>query len=675
MIPDNRPGKRDFDLLREFTDNFCTPKQLPVSFFYGEEKICGIPWESRTTWKRIDSNLTFTTIQGTDPATQLEILAVCEQYADFPILEWTVYVTNRGMKNTPPVRELLGIDTAFAMQAPLLQYGNGDAVGNDSFSFFDRPLTEEPFEMQPSQGRCCDGAFPYMRILSPHSKTGLVLSIGWPGQWKARLSGKKGRAVVQAGQAETDFYLRPGETVRTPRITLMAFAGDERRAANLWRRWYMAHVIPKNNGSVTKPMLIIHGDQPTAEYPEHTGYTQENIEKALEAYEKHGVKYNAFWLDAGWYDCGKVWQHTGTWEERQPNYPEGMLGVEKRCAAHGAELILWFEPERVYKGTRLAVEHPEWLLKKDCDPELQGSRSVYAPESSLFDMGNPRARAYITDLICEFIQKNRIAWYRQDYNIWPLKHWQANEEEGRLGMLENQYIQGYLQFWDEILRRNPGIQIDACASGGRRNDLETMRRSVPLHYSDIGYGNQPVKMGFEQTMHDWMPYFKSHLWSWEKPDGSYENNENYQPDTLTDAYTFYTSLAPAVTVMTVYSREDECFEDIRRMQDTWRRAADLMLHSDFYPLTSYHKNPKGWWCRQFDSPESGEGFLLFVTGNRCEQREQRVYPCFDETAEYVFENEQTGERRSLSGEKIAEGFAERLAPRSGSIWFYSRRKR
>jgi alpha-galactosidase len=31
---------------------------------------------------------------------------------------------------------------------------------------------------------------------------------------------------------------------------------------------------------------------------------------------------------------------------------------------------------------------------------------------------------------------------------------------------------------------NPQLRIDSCASGGRRNDLETMRRAVPLWRSD-----------------------------------------------------------------------------------------------------------------------------------------------------------------------------------------------
>ena len=43
---------------------------------------------------------------------------------------------------------------------------------------------------------------------------------------------------------------------------------------------------------------------------------------------------------------------------------------------------------------------------------------------------------------------------------------------------------GYLAFWDELRRRHPGLLIDTCASGGRRNDLETLRRAIPLWRAD-----------------------------------------------------------------------------------------------------------------------------------------------------------------------------------------------
>lgn len=65
------------------------------------------------------------------------------------------------------------------------------------------------------------------------------------------------------------------------------------------------------------------------------------------------------------------------------------------------------------------------------------------------------------------------------------------------------------------------LWIDSCASGGRRNDLETMRRSVALHYTDVGYGHHPVKQKQHREMFEWMPYFRAHNMSWDKPDGTY----------------------------------------------------------------------------------------------------------------------------------------------------------
>ena len=662
MRHDNRPKAADFHLLHGLTKGFFDAATLPISFFYGDARIHGIPWDSRIHRQQIDSNITHITLTATDPRTNLEIKAVCEEYADFPVLEWTVYLTNLGQENTPVIRDLLGMDARLDMPDPILQYGNGDVQGDDSFAFFDRLLNEDIFEMQPSHGMACDGAFPYMRILSPAANAGITLSVGWPGQWKAQFCYADRRVAIRAGQAETAFYLKPGETVRTPRMTLLAFTGGKNRGINLWRRWFLAHVIPKVNGEIPSAMMAVYADT-QAVVTERT--TQSTVAQYLDAYTRQGVKYDLLWLDAGWYaDCKSHWKEVGTWEARQPNFPEGMLGIKKLCDAHGVKFMLWFDPERVYDGTKIAREHPEWLL--DASQELL--QEPWFIGSHLFNIGDPEARQYLTDLISDFIRENQIDWYRQDFNIWPLHFWRTNDGENRRGITENLCVQGSLLFWDELLRRNPGLRIDSCAGGGRRSDMESMRRAVPLHYSDLAYGNIPVKMGFEQTMHEWLPYFKSKLFSWEQPDGSYSITP--PTDRAADAYVFYSALAPMVTLLTEATRDGRVFDPVREMQDIWRRAANLMLRSDFYALTDYHKNADGWWCRQFDCPEGQEGFLHFLTGNRCAQTKQIVTPWLDETATYEFENAQTGERRTMTGRELLAGFAENLPARSGSIWFY-----
>ena len=70
------------------------------------------------------------------------------------------------------------------------------------------------------------------------------------------------------------------------------------------------------------------------------------------------------------------------------------------------------------------------------------------------------------------------------------------------------HVEGYLHFWDELLKRHPNLMIDTCASGGRRLDLETLRRSVSLWTSDdstIPEDNQSHELGVAA----WMPYYGS----------------------------------------------------------------------------------------------------------------------------------------------------------------------
>ena len=88
------------------------------------------------------------------------------------------------------------------------------------------------------------------------------------------------------------------------------------------------------------------------------------------------------------------------------------------------------------------------------------------------------------------MKREGVDFYRQDYNIDPLNFWRDADEPDRQGISEIRYVEGYLAYWDALLERNPGLRIDSCASGGRRNDLETMRRAVPLLRSD--YLLEPV---------------------------------------------------------------------------------------------------------------------------------------------------------------------------------------
>jgi alpha-galactosidase len=80
-----------------------------------------------------------------------------------------------------------------------------------------------------------------------------------------------------------------------------------------------------------------------------------------------------------------------------------------------------------------------------------------------------------------------VDWYRQDQNaINPDDYWTYNDEPGRTGMMEIRYITNFYRYMDALVENNPGLMIDNCAQGGRRLDLEMMKRSIPFWNSDYG---------------------------------------------------------------------------------------------------------------------------------------------------------------------------------------------
>jgi alpha-galactosidase len=91
----------------------------------------------------------------------------------------------------------------------------------------------------------------------------------------------------------------------------------------------------------------------------------------------------------------------------------------------------------------------------------------------------------------------------------PIDYWRGNDAPDRQGITENFHVQGYLAYWDELRKRNPQLIIDSCASGGRRNDLETMRRAIPLHPTDYNYADLSAKQAFHHSLSQWIPYYGS----------------------------------------------------------------------------------------------------------------------------------------------------------------------
>lgn len=664
-----RPGAattwEDMRNARSWFGHFLSaPENLPITFVYDGREVRGIPaaWAPTRHARRIDANIVETVFEGRDPATGLSVRVEGLEYFDYPVVEWTAWLTNTGEAPTPIISDLQGIDTTFAGAAPVLYHCNGDFYSEDGYTPQETPLHEgEAIAVAPTGGRPCDGAFPYFRVR--FEEGGLTVAIGWPGQWSAEFTGVAQGVALTAGQELTHLRLMPGERIRTPRITVLSWAGDEARAINLWRRWYLDHVLPRPDGRPLQPKFSAAG---TDEGEEFTAATEDNQIRYMDRFKQLGFANDVWWIDAGWYPCyneqhERKWTLTGTWEPDPERFPRGMRAVSDNATRNGADLLVWFEPERVTRGSWLSRQHPEWLLQIADNGERLA-------QNALLNLGDPACLRWLTDHICRLIQDNGIKIYRQDFNFPPLRFWRENEPEDRQGINENLHVQGYLQFWDDLLARNPGLWIDSCASGGRRNDLETMRRSVPLHYTDYGYGIHPVKLAFHHTLYAWIPYFKEVTLSWDV----HESGAATRYGDQVDSFSFHCGMAPMLSLALDIRRDDYDVALARRMTGIWRRASDLLLHGDYYPLTPFSRSAERWVVRQFDKPETGEGLIQGIRHRACAEERITVFPkALQPDAGYILENPETGETREMPGSALLrDGFTFELPQRSGAIWFY-----
>jgi alpha-galactosidase len=585
-------------------------------------------WTFTQSSHEIDANRSGHTRTWTDPKTGLAVHCEAVVYRDFPTVEWTLHFENTGSADTPILSNLQAIDTTFNPVAPkdhVLHWHTGDNCTADSYEPHADPLpkgTDRHFSSQG--GRPTTGDFPYFN--AEWLGEGLIAVVSWQGQWAAQFARQDDGALrIRAGQELTHFVLHPGERVRTPMIVLQFWKGDRDHAQNVWRAWMIAHNMPRPGGELPPfPQLAACSSH---QYGEMINADSASQKFFIDKYLERGMKLDYWWMDAGWYWNKTGWPNTGTWEVDTDRFPGGLRPITDHAHSKDVDIIVWFEPERVTAGTWLATEHPEWI---------HGGK-----DGGLLDLGNPEARAWLTEHVDGLLNSEGIDLYRQDFNIDPLRFWRENDAPDRQGITEIRHAEGYLAYWDDLRRRHPDMLIDTCASGGRRNDLETLRRAVPLLRSDYimePNGNQ----AHTHALSMWYPFSGTGT-------------------SRTDAYDIYSVLCPHFIACWDMRPEDADYALYKRIIDQWRDYGQY-FSGDYYAITPYTLDASDWIGWQFHRPDLDAGMIQVF------RRSESIYEsaslqCYglDPAGEYEFTEINGVQEPATSNGRDAENTGIRIA--------------
>ncbi|MBQ2684477.1 MAG: NPCBM/NEW2 domain-containing protein [Thermoguttaceae bacterium] len=628
---------------------------FPFSFVYG-----GKPSRAfLKSWNRTDTvetkgEITHRTILFSEPNGPLQVRCEVKEYLDFPAVEWELFFKNTGSGDTPIIESILPLDTHFRrpdftpkptgwweadfgvnkyynrQHEFLLHHVTGSLVRIDDWMPLETPLPAgASCRLTTAGGRPVNLDAPYFNIQAGNE--GWIAVLGWPGQWSAEFSRVGGNGLrVAAGQELTHFKLLPGEEVRSPIAVVMPyFRQSWLEGQNIWRSWMIRHNIPRRaDGSFVDHHLAACSSHWFEEMTQATAETQKFF---IDRYLEEGMKLDYWWMDAGWYPCDDFWVNTGTWRPDPKRFPNGLREVSDHGHGKGVKTIVWFEPERVSAKGEWFTQYPDWLLLPN--------------EGPFMNMGIPEAREMVTDTIDRLIKNEGIDLYRQDYNFDPLDTWRRNDAEDRQGITEIKYVTGYLAYWDALLQRNPMLRIDSCAGGGKRDELEAMRRAVPEIRSDYilePVGNQNHILGISL----WIPYHGSGI-------------------RAMDDYGIRSILSPYLNLC--YDMRDRSidYSGVRRNLDIWEKYLVPMYGKDFYPLAgltdrdSVAAGPSDVdtiWCGwQYDDPENGTGVIQMFRRDRSRQTEG-LYPLFglDRGAVYEFTDVDTGQTWEYSGQTLRD---------------------
>lgn len=483
---------------------------------------------------------------------------------------------------------------------------------------------------------------------------GCIVAVGWTGQWNCQFTREAEAVTIQTKIEDTAFYMMPGERFRTSSVVIMPYDSSVEDAQNKWRR-------------LVKEKYSLIGQPGRPQYAPLSamywgGCESQKILDGIQVIRENQLPYEYLWIDAGWNgihrgptpdDHEGDWSKTlGDWRVSPIVHPNGLKDVSQAAHEAGMKFLLWFEIERANVDTPIYAEHPEYFLD---NPD--------GAHKKLPNLGDEKVWNYIFELLSEKITELDIDCLRQDANMVRLSIWRAADTEGRKGITEIKYINGLYALWDRLLERFPHLLIDNCASGGKRIDIETLRRSVPLWRSDsctaanyLTWGMQNQQLAYNA----WLPYSGA---------GTGRILDAYR---IRSAYSGSMATAYTIDSRVPFGKTRGEIEFVKKYCEEYLKVRPY-FYEDFYPLTQMSDSTDVWSGSQFHRPEQNDGIIqLFRREDAPYETARFDLRAIDENATYRFTDADDDSCFAISGKELIEkGFVITIPQkRTAKIYFY-----
>ena len=269
---------------------------------------------------------------------------------------------------------------------------------------------------------------------------------------------------ILIGISDTDFAweLGAGESFETPAVYAGYSDAGFQKMTHTIHNFCKKYLMPKEFAK--KPLPVLYNSWYSTTFAVHC---DEQIELAKRA-AKMGVEL--FVIDDGWFIGRKDdTAGLGDWHVDKEKFPKGLSELADKVHELGMKFGVWIEPEMVNPKSQLFQLHPEWIYQYPGREVLMG-RNQYE-----LDMANPQVVDYLITIFDQLLTETKIEYIKWDMNRYASEMGSESLDKNQWKELSVRNTKGVYRLIEELRRRHPEVEFEACASGGGRVDFGAMR--------------------------------------------------------------------------------------------------------------------------------------------------------------------------------------------------------
>lgn len=279
------------------------------------------------------------------------------------------------------------------------------------------------------------------------------------------------RLVIGIDDYDFSWKLKKGESFSTPEVCLTYSADGFSKLSQTLHQAIVSNLIRSCWKDRVRPILVNNWEAT------YFDFNKDNlIAIAKEAAE---LNLDMLVLDDGWF--GKRdddFSGLGDWFVNEKKLCGTLSELVKEVHDMGLSFGLWFEPEMISEDSDLYRAHPDWALV------IPGRQPIRSRSQLVLDMSREDVTDYLTERICDIVEKADIQYIKWDMNRSLMAAYSALLPRDRQGELRHRYVLGLYKVLEAVTQRFPELLLEGCSGGGGRFDAGMLYYCPQIWCSD-----------------------------------------------------------------------------------------------------------------------------------------------------------------------------------------------